>query len=186
MNKIICLFIVLLIYTCSCAIAMNDEFADCLPRNLKKPIVYNNYNFEATEVIPIKLKVINPVKSEKELYEGQQVDFRVVQNVVHNDKIIIKRGAVVPAKISVIITPGMNGIPASIILKDFDIENIEKTKLTDYYEVFGQNRSLMVIPLKWVLTVLPPTGSLTNLIMGGHAKLAVKKPITIYYYPNWM
>ncbi|MBO5738252.1 hypothetical protein J6R97_02815 [bacterium] len=186
MNKIISLFIVLLFYTCSFAIAINDEYADCLPRDLNSPIVYSNYNFEPTEVIPIKLKVINPVKSEKELYEGQQVDFRVVQNVVHNDKIIIKRGAVVPAKISVIITPGMNGIPASIILKDFDIENIEKTKLTDYYEVFGQNRSLMVIPLKWVLTVLPPTGSLTNLIMGGHAKLAVKKPITIYYYPNWM
>ena len=53
------------------------------------------------------------------------------------------------------------------------------------YEVFGQDRSLIVFPLKWALTILPPTGSLTNFIKGGHAKVKTNKTITLYYHPNW-
>ena len=90
------------------------------------------------------------------------------------------------SKVSIIITPGMNGIPASIILKDFEIDGVKSSRLTNEYEIFGQDRSLLVFPLKWALTILPPTGSLTNFIMGGHAKIKVKKPITIYYYPEWI
>ena len=79
----------------------------------------------------------------------------------------------------------MNGIPASIILKNFEIENIPKSKLSNTYELFGQDRSLIVFPLKWALTWLPPTGSLTNFIMGGHVRLKPRKKITIYYFPEW-
>ena len=67
---------------------------------------------------------------------------------------------------------------------DFEIEGLKKEQLTPYYEIFGQDRTLMVLPLKWVLTVLPPSGSLTNFIMGGHVKLKPKKHITIFYYPE--
>ena len=84
-----------------------------------------------------------------------------------------------------IITPGMNGIPGSIVLNDFDIEGLSKNRITNDYEITGQNRSLLVFPLKWALTILPPTGSLTNLILGGHAKIKTKNHITLYYYPEW-
>ena len=79
----------------------------------------------------------------------------------------------------------MNGIPASIIFNIFDIEGINKNSLSDSYEASGQKRSLLVFPLKWALTPIPPTGSLTNFIKGGHARLKIKKPIVIYYYPEW-
>lgn len=80
----------------------------------------------------------------------------------------------------------MNGIPASIIFGDFKFENIDKNKIDYTYERFGQDRSLWVFPLKWALTILPPTGSLTNFIKGGHARLKTNKVIQLNYYPEWI
>ena len=52
-------------------------------------------------------------------------------------------------------------------------------------EKFGLDLSLLVFPIKWALTFLPPTGSLTNFILGGHASIKENKIIELYYYPNW-
>ena len=79
----------------------------------------------------------------------------------------------------------MNGFPAEIILGDFEIPNIENSKLLDNYTKKGQNRCFWVYPLKWSLTLIPFVGSLTNLIMGGHAKIKTTDVITIYYFPDW-
>lgn len=182
MNRFFALLFSLLIPTCCFAQTTIDEVALNLPEAVRQPNIYKDYNFENTTKIPVKLKVLEDIKSEFDVYEGQFVKFKVARDVVYNNKIIIKRGTPTLAKVSVIITSGMNGIPASIIFNDFDIEGINKNKLSDSYEVFGQNRSLLVFPLKWALTPIPPTGSLTNFIKGGHAKLKIKKPITIYYY----
>ena len=126
------------------------------------------------------------IKSEEELYEGQIVEFRLLKHVVYNNKILAKRGEIIPARVKMIISSGMNGIPASIIFENFQFKNIKPSQLNDLYEVYGQDRSLIVFPLKWALTILPPTGSLTNFIKGGHAKLKTNKTITIYYHPNWI
>lgn len=185
MNKIfiiICLFLACI--TCNAEI-IQDEVANKLIRIHPTPETYTDYDFESTVKIPIKLKVTENIRTENELYENQKVKFKVVKDVLYQNKVILQRGSIVPARVSVIITPGMNGIPASIILSDFEINNIKNSQLTSSYEINGQDRSLLVFPLKWALTILPPTGSLTNFIMGGHAKIKVKKPITIYYYPEW-
>lgn len=186
MNRILCIFILFLTCLCTSAETVQDEIADCLSKDVSIPYSYTDYNFESTVKIPINLKIIEPIKSEQDLYEGQIVDFKVAKDVTYNDKIIVKRGTPVSAMVSVIITPGMNGIPASIIFRDFKIEGVSKGQLTNTYEIFGQDRSLLVFPLKWALTILPPTGSLTNFIMGGHAKLKIKKTIIINYYPEWL
>ena len=185
MNKFL-LFLLLFLNSAFCsAQVVTDEVADALPRAVKQPAVVENYNYESTSKIPIKLKIVEPIKSEADVYEGQFIDFRVVRDVLYNNKIIVRRGTIVSARVAVIITPGMNGIPGSIVLNDFDIEGLSKNRITNDYEITGQNRSLLVFPLKWALTILPPTGSLTNLILGGHAKIKTKNHITLYYYPEW-
>lgn len=141
-------------------------------------------NFESTVKLPVKLSIVNEIHSERDVYEGQQIDFKVLQTVRYND-VIINRGDIVPARVKVVITSGMNGIPASIIFGDFKIKGVSPNQLDDTYELFGQDRSLFVFPLKWALTPLPPTGSLTNFIKGGHVKVKKNKVITIYYHPNW-
>ena len=186
MNKII--LILVIFFTCiKCnAETITDEIADNLPKSLPPINIKNKYNYDSTIKIPIELKIINTINSEKELYENQIINFKVAKDVIYNDKIIVKRGTLAPAKVSVIVLPGMNGIPASIVFKDFEIEGLEKEQLTNYYEIFGQDRTMIILPLKWLLTILPPSGSLTNLIMGGHVKLKPKKHITIFYYHDFI
>ena len=185
MNKFLFFLLFFLISLSSSAEVVQDECALSLKFDASQRQAYTKYNFESTLKIPIELKILNDIKSELDLYEGQNVNFKVVKNVIYNGKVIIKRADIVNSKISIIIPPGMNGIPASIIFSDFRISGIKSSQLTNLYEVYGQDRSLLVFPLKWALTILPPTGSLTNFIMGGHAKLKTKEHIIIYYFPEW-
>lgn len=184
-NRFLLIFVFLITTLACSAEILQDEFAMNSLKNAKPPYTHTKYNYEDTEKIPIKLVISKRIKSEQELYEGQIVEFKIIRHVIHNNKIVVKRGTTATARVKMIITSGMNGIPASIIFDDFKIANIEPNKLSDTYEVFGQDRSLIVFPLKWALTILPPTGSLTNFIKGGHAKLKPNKIITLYYHPNW-
>jgi hypothetical protein len=69
-------------------------------------------------------KIIEPIKKETEVYEGQPINFKIAKDVSYNGNILLKRGTPVHAKISIIISPGMNGIPASLIFKDFKIDTL--------------------------------------------------------------
>lgn len=186
MNKIKFLLLMLLI-SCSCsAEIINDEVADRLPRQVEQTKKYTNYNFESTIKLPIKIRIVERIKSENDILEGDILKFKVYKDVNYDSKIIIPKDRLVEARVKTIITPGMNGIPASIILDDFKVEGVSKGQFASNIEVFGQDRSLIVFPLKWALTILPPSGSLTNFIMGGHAKIKEKKTLTLYYYPEWI
>lgn len=143
------------------------------------------YNFESTYSVPIKLGIIEQISTKDNLSEGQIIQFKVLQDTYCKRRTILKKGQIVTAKIETIITSGMNGFPAEIILGNFEIPNLEKSKLMDSYTKKGQNRCFWVYPLKWSLTIIPFVGSLTNLIMGGHARIKTTDVITIYYFPDW-
>ena len=163
-----------------------DDIPDELIKNATESNIHTKYNYESFVKIPVKLKIINEILTEKDVYEGQSVKFRVVKDVFDSKNLYIRRGTILESKVKVIVTPGMNGSPASIVLGDFSIAGLDSGIFTGNYEVYGQDRSLLVFPLKWALTILPPTGSLTNFIKGGHAKIKSEKLITIYYYPEWL
>lgn len=143
------------------------------------------YNFCDTTRVPIRLSIVNEISTKDALTEGQNIELRVIKDVYYEGKTLVRKGELVNAKIETIITSGMNGFPAEIIVDDFEIPNIPDSKLMSTYYKKGQNRCLWVYPLKWSLTLIPFVGSLTNLIKGGHAKIKTKDVITIYYYPNW-
>lgn len=186
MNKILLIFCIFS-FACSYANLVQDDFVNEYFKNseVKMPKAHLDYDYSSTKSLKIKLNAVNKIKSEKDVYEGQTVEFRVLGNVYNGKQLIIRQGAKAVAKVKYVTSPGMNGIPASIVFGDFKIDGISDNNLIQDYEIFGQDRSLLVFPLKWALTVLPPTGSLTNFIRGGHAKLKTTKDIVLTYYPDW-
>ena len=185
MNKIILILFLLLFMPQAHSELIQDEFVNSSLKYTQKPTPNTNYNYSSTQKIPIIMNLVEDYGNENSIYEGQKVKLKIREDVILDKKIIAKKGDIAKAKIGIVISTGMNGIPASIILKDFEIGNIPKNKLSNTYEIFGQDRSLFVFPLKWALTPFPPTGSLTNFIMGGHTRLKPSKKIIIYYYPEW-
>ena len=136
------------------------------------------------DVLPVENADTKIVQTEVLPYNFEST-YRVLQDTYCKRRTILKKDQIVTAKIETIITSGMNGFPAEIILGDFEIPNIEKSKLMDSYTKKGQNRCFWVYPLKWSLTIIPFVGSLTNLIMGGHARIKTTDVVTVYYYPDW-
>ena len=185
MNNLIRL-ILISVFLCASSFAYEEDATAKLliDKNEKKPAQNLNYNYQSLVSIPIKLKITKKAK-DKQLTEGQILEFKVQENVSYNNKILLKKDEIINARVETLIANGMNGIPASIVFGDFRAPNLPQNKISQKYEHFGLDLSLFVFPLKWALTPLPPTGSLTNFIKGGRATLSENKTITIYYYPEW-
>ena len=166
MNK----FIIFLLSLCLIQVANGNE----LP-----------YNFTDTKYIPVKLAIVDEVSSKGNNYEGQEVRLILKNDIVCHNTLLARRGTPAKARIETIITKGMNGFPAEIIIDNFQIEGLNEGKLMDFYIKKGRNYALLVYPVKWALTPIPFVGSLTNLIMGGEAKINKDELITIKYYPHW-
>lgn len=143
------------------------------------------YNFDSTIAIPLKFSITNNISTKNTPIDGTEIRLRAKENVYYNQTKVLAKGELVTAKIGNIITSGMNGFPAEILLDDFQIKNIKSSQITDVYVKKGSNRCFWVYPLKWSLTLIPFVGSLTNLIKGGHANITTSDTIIIYYYPEW-
>lgn len=175
MSKLISLFLIFVIFCSTISTGWAQQ-----PNIQELP-----YNYYDTYSIPINLAITKGISTEYPLKEGTEVEFRIIRDVKYDNEIILKEGDIIKGRVETIITSGMNGFPAEIIIDDFQIPNVKKSQLISVYTKKGQNRCFWVYPLKWSLTLIPFVGSLTNLIMGGHARLTPNDIITIYYYPNW-
>ena len=150
------------------------------------PTVNLNYNYESFDKVVIPLKTLKNLSTKSNtVYEGQELKFVVKRNVKYKHQIVIKQGTIVTARIETYITRGMNGIPATLIIDNFEIPGIEKSKIKGTFIKKGLSLTTLVLPIKWALTPIPGVGSLTNFIIGGNANLTDKDNIFIYYYPNW-
>lgn len=184
MNRLIYLVICCLFINLSSFAYYEDEFVNksFMNEKLCKPVVYDNYDYQKTNKIKVKLKITESINSENDLYEGQILKFKIAENVYFDNNLIFKKDDICYARVETVISNGMNGIPASIIIGNFKINGIDVSKISVEYEKFGADLSLLVFPIKWALTPFPPTGSLTNFIKGGHAKFKENQCISIYYY----
>lgn len=144
-----------------------------------------DYDFYSTFSIPVKMSIQEEISTKEGLLEGTWVNFKIIEDVYYNKKLIVQKGDIAKAKIATVVTSGMNGFPAEIFIEDFKINGIEQSKLKDTYVKTGTNRCLWGYPIKWALTPIPGVGSLTNLIKGGHAKIKTTDIITLKYYPEW-
>ena len=189
MNKLRLFFLIILLITGNCV--FSEQITDNLVeetlkgKKIEQVEVNTNYNYENTERAVIKLKITNDISTKKYIQEGDILTFTVKQNVKFNRKIIIKQGTIVTARVKAYITRGLNGIPGQIIIDDFEVPGIDSNKLKCTYISRGIDLTILVLPIKWLLTPIPFVGSLTNLIIGGHGKITEKDNITLYYYPYW-
>ena len=143
------------------------------------------YDFSDTNYLKIKMTPITRIVSNGEFYEGQEVKFKIRNNIYCHGLTLVKKGTIATARIETIVTKGMNGFPAEIILNNFKIDGINESQLMGEYIKTGRNWALMVYPIKWALTPIPFVGSLTNLIRGGEARIETDDIVTIKYYPHW-
>ncbi len=190
MNKFFALIFMFFIFSSVSVFALErDTFIEeCLEkRHIEKPVQNLKYDYTEVDKIPIKLQIQTPITTKNDsVVEGQLVDFVVKEDVKYNHSVIVPKGTKVTAVVQTYQSRGMNGIPAIIVLDNFKIPNIEKYKLKDVYIKRGQDRSYIVFPIKWALTLIPFAGYTTNLILGGHAQIKKKHNVVIYYYPKWI
>lgn len=182
-------FLIIFLFCCQGVVAQDvvtDVFVDeTLAAFVGKPLPTPKMcNYQNLTRVPIVLNSREIIRS-RDVVDGKFYEFVVKKNVVYKRKCLVPKGTIVTGRLETMTTKGMNGIPAMMIFDDFIISGIEPEKLKSYYIRRGLNLTMLVLPLKWALTILPPTGSLTNFIMGGPAKITPKTDITLYYYPEW-
>ncbi len=185
MTKFGALLILLFFLSCSCPPAGFCVDAEIPDIEEKQAVSELPYDYSSTVRVPVYLSITKQISTKDGLQEGQKLEFRVIKDVVYKDKMILKSGDIVTGTLETIITSGMNGFPAEVIIDGFDIPSVKQSQLMSSYNKRGQNRCFWVYPLKWSLTLIPFVGSLTNFIMGGEAKVKTSDVITIYYYPEW-
>ncbi|MBQ4078495.1 hypothetical protein IJD15_04880 [bacterium] len=189
MNKVFSLLFSMILFSSLSTFAFErDTFIEesLENQNIEKPIQNLKYDYTAVDKIPIKLQIQTPITTKNDsIVEGQLIDFVVREDVKYNHRVVIPKGTKATAVIQTYQSRGMNGIPAIIVLDDFEIPNLDKSKLKDDYIKRGQDRSYIVFPIKWALTLIPFAGYSTNLILGGHAHIKKKHNVIIYYYPKW-
>ncbi len=189
MNKVFSLLFSMFLFSSLSTFAFErDTFIEEIlsSKQIEKPVQNLKYDYTDVDKILIKLQIQTPITTKNDsIVEGQLIDFVVREDVKYNHRVVIPKGTKATAVIQTYQSRGMNGIPAIIVLDDFEIPNLDKSKLKDDYIKRGQDRSYIVFPIKWALTLIPFAGYSTNLILGGHAHIKKKHNVIIYYYPKW-
>ena len=189
MNKFIYTILSFLL-SCSLVYAIQtDTFIEeqLSGKTFEKPAAHLVYDYESTDKIVIPLQITDTIASsgKYETYEGDKVEFLVKENVYYEGKLFVKKGSKVTARVEIVLKKGVSGIPGELYLTDFEIPEVGAGQIMEPVLKSGQNRTLWILPLKWVLTPLPPLGTFTNIIFGGDAKLKPKNILKLTVYPKW-
>ncbi len=194
MNKLLkILLVIIMLATVNTAYAhvqVRDELVDktLAGKTFTKPDPHLEYNYQDTDRVEIPLQITEKISTAGKYatYEGKRLEFIVAGNVYYKGKLILPLGTKITARVEILTTKGISGIPGEIFLTDFEIPGIESSQIMEPISKRGQNRTLWILPLKWALTPLPPLGSFTNIIFGGDGVLKPKHTLKLYYYPNWI
>lgn len=166
----------------------NDSIMDDLLKdvNPQKPTANTEYNYESVVVIPIKLKIAEDISTKKNnIYDNQEVVLYTRMPVRYKNKTLLNADEKFTANVAIYMKKGMNGIPAQIILDNFKTQKIDSKKLSGVYIKRGLNLTPLVVPVKFLLTIIPGAGTGLNFIKGGNATITPYDTVTIYYHPEW-
>ena len=183
MNRFCVLLILLICGIFNSVFAESSDFlVDKFLQNKKFKNPYTPIEYDFT--IPLQICERISTKDEN-TYENKIVRLKVRNDVYLKGQKLLAKDDIIEARVGFMIPNGMNGIPAMIYLTDFDSPALDFDKILSDYHKSGKSKIYWVLPLKWLLTPLPPTGSLTNFIKGGEATIKESDKIIIYYFPDW-
>lgn len=168
-------------------ICINDTLADKTLKNVsaKPKKAKLNFDFEVVKQTPVKIAITNNITSKKDLTEGQELNFRVVDDVSIDNNLVLKKDALVTAKLETISLNQAFGVPADILIDDFKIvSNQTEINLDGSIHKIGANRSLWVYPVGYMGCFFFGAGLLLFPIRGGHAKIRTKDVYQVYYVPK--
>lgn len=146
---------------------------DKLGPRKKKLVVFDN---SSVQEVPVKIIESFSTKNSNEIDEGDFIFFETLKDVTLKGKLFPK-GTQVKARIEMISMNDKKGVPADLIVGNFQIDEIvldgEITKV-------GANRSLWIYPLSYVMSFFVGTGVFLQLIRGGHAKISPSEVFVLY------
>lgn len=116
---------------------------------------------------------------------GETVEFKVVKNVLKNDKVVIPKDTIVYAKVGEVSPRGMGGAPAEMTLEDFETIRLNGKSIKLNGDISSSGYSLSV----WIgLAELATTPFLFGLAVpllrvlpGGQAVITPRKEYVVYY-----
>lgn len=151
----------------------HDYFAEHSLKKYKN-VVYKRktYNYQNIHHTYIKVHSARDISTKHAINAGDEVYFYVDENVQKDGKIIINKGAKITARIATISESGLYGIPADIIIGDFQLGNIP---ISGEITKEGFTHTYWIIPVSNVASFfIPFSGQLFRFIHGGHAKIKTK------------
>lgn len=166
---------------------INDTLADKTLKNVsaKPKKAKLNFDFELVKQIPVKIAITNSITSKKDLTEGQELNFKVLDDVKLNNNLTLKKDSLVTGKLETISLNQAFGVPADILVDDFKlVSNQSEISLDGSIHKIGANRSLWVYPAGYIGCFFFGAGLLLFPIRGGHAKIRTKDVYQVYYVPK--
>ena len=155
--------------------------------NPKKPAFnYQSIDYD-TNNISIPIASINFLTIKKTyLDEGQKVSFKVVEDVIKNGELFIKKETPVSGIIETITKSSRGGDPEELIIGRFETQDIYGNKISLAGEVQkkGANRALWIRPLVWVgcASFFGSPLVVLLLIKGGRVKILPTQTFKLDYY----
>lgn len=167
-------------------ILISDTLADKTLKNVsaKPKKAKLNFDFDLVRQIPFKIAITNNITSKKDLTEGQELNFRTLDDVKLDNNLVLKKDTLVTARLETISLNQAFGVPADIIIDDFKaISNQSEINLEGSIHKIGANRSLWVYPAGYIGCFFFGAGLLLFPIRGGHAKIKTTETYEVYYIP---
>ena len=144
------------------------------------------YDYSSTYSVKIELMPLEKIDSgDSEIYEGKIVKFKVKEDVIVQNHKILPKGTIATGRIGNIMSNGFNGIPAEILIDDFNIPGIKNSKLVYNSKIVGHDHLYWLLPVRAALMPIPFSNIFTYFIKGGEAKLRTNERLILYYYPDW-
>lgn len=168
---------------------IQDELANKTLKNCTTVAVNKkaNYDFDSIKRTPVKMSICQNITTKDGLKEGQDLYFKVLNDVKVNNSTTIKKDSVVKARLETVSLNQAFGVPADITIENFVVERPNRSNLSLEGSIhkIGANRSLWVYPVGYIGTIcFFGAGLLVLPIRGGHAKIKTTDVYEVYYIPD--